>query len=31
MYLGRRFTRLLDLLVHKGVIDEDEKRQITDE
>jgi len=31
MYLGRRFTRLLDLLVHKGVIDEEEKRQITDE
>jgi len=31
MYLGRRLTRLLDLLVHKGVIDEDEKRQITDE
>jgi ATP-dependent Clp protease ATP-binding subunit ClpC len=31
IYLGRRFTRLLDLLVHKGVIDEDEKRQITDE
>ena len=31
MYLGRRFSRLLDLLVHKGVIDEDEKRQITDE
>jgi ATP-dependent Clp protease ATP-binding subunit ClpC len=31
MYLGRRFIRLLDLLVHKGVIDEDEKRQITDE
>jgi len=31
MYLGRRFTRLLDLLVHKGVIDEDEKRQIADE
>jgi len=31
MYLGRRLIRLLDLLVHKGVIDEDEKRQITDE
>jgi ATP-dependent Clp protease ATP-binding subunit ClpC len=31
IYLGRRFTRLLDLLVHKGVIDEDEKRQIIDE
>jgi ATP-dependent Clp protease ATP-binding subunit ClpC len=31
LYLGRRFTRLLDLLVHKGVIDEDERRQITDE
>jgi ATP-dependent Clp protease ATP-binding subunit ClpC len=31
LFLGRRFTRLLDLLVHKGVIDEDEKRQITDE
>lgn len=31
LYLKRQFTRLLDLLVHKGVIDEDEKRQITDE
>jgi ATP-dependent Clp protease ATP-binding subunit ClpC len=29
--LHTQFWRLLDLLVHKGVIDEDERRQITDE
>ena len=31
MYLERRFTRLLDLLVRKGVISSDEKLQINNE
>lgn len=31
VYLARRFTRLLELLVRKGVISEDEKLQINNE